>query len=492
MGASSTKLVQDIVNESTNESINNLFQRDQTNQSLVSENVIRQLIRTQDITSKGECQGIDIGTANIDSKLTYVANVTSSMAADIKSSLATTISSKLRQSQKIMKEMGANWGSVDNQEQDLHLRNIVTNIVENNITQETLNDQIADFVNTITQDIKVGDIVCESGKITVGAANITLEAQVDFMAKNITNQIMNNNLTQSILNDVKQEQTVEQKGLAGLVSAFLKGLLPLAIIAVAVFIGFALLGGQVTKSLLNWKLWLVVALLFGTYLLVAYLTHFWPFKKRFSVVLNDKGFRTGECKYDKNGPYDSKQKCEEALRDPTSTYFQDRFWGYDPDNKETPCTRYTQLVNIKGDKTIYASYATQEACEKDHQTIWIPDWQPNGSKADFVNKFGSQYDTDLYCSDASYGFYPSCKEGDAENVLTLPRPYFESEQECIDAIAPAKQELQFFPNCSYTNRGDVDPASCQYVKTNIEGGVDHSQGIGSAAVPFPNKDAMCG
>lgn len=486
MGASSTKLVQDIVNNVTNETVNNVFQSDKTSDSLLADNIIKQNITIKgNIVAKEGCEEIDIGKAKIASDIRYKSTITNKMTDDIKNQLSSKIANKLRQTQKLMQEMGANWGSINQDDAELHLKNIVKNIVKNSISQEILNQQLAQFNNGIYQHIDIGgDITCSAGKIIIGSGDIALKAQVEFVANNITDSIMSNNLTQSLTNDVSQSQSVTQTGIASVIGAIGKMLIPLAIIAGLFFLGVGIFGGQGVKAVTNWKLWLAVGAIFGLYILVAYFVKFWPFKQHYSPEIGPDKFRTGSCKPDKNGPFDSKSKCEADLQDPKSMWFENRFWGY-----EDKCKRYPQLVNTEKDKTIYAQYATEEDCNAAHKKIYVPQWTPGGSKSDYEKIFGSQSDGADYC-DKPYGYYElECQELDNPDTNTLQRPFFTTAEECKAAVQEGAQEKHFLPNCSYNSDGKIDQ-SCQYVINTIIGGPSNGTDIGQNT-PFKTKEDIC-
>ena len=472
MGGNSISVLQKVVNDSTLDSTSKVLQNANEDAYTLVKVSIDQQLKLGNLTLKNCSLEGNIGT--IDTDLKIVSQMSSSMTADLKANLTSDLTSKLQQNQEIMQELGSSFGSVNNFNQQSDLENLVKTVVDNAVQQDQIQQLLTDVNAAIKQQATAENIVCEDSKLKFNDANILLNAQISYVAQSISNGVLNSAVVQKLISDASQTQKVTQTGFATLLKAFL----PLLIVAGLVFVAFILGGKTTIQALTSWKLWAVVAAVFAIYMVVAYKAQFWPFPKHYSPVLDKDGLRENNCKEDKNGPFTSLQDCMSQVGNDKSSYYYEKFWGYDP--ADSKCKRYPKLVN--GD--IIAAYNSSDECTKDNQTIWMPEYSENQTLSNFQNKFGQEVTKSVTntCKSSTYGFYDQCsdKKLDLQKRDSL---YYLSKEECEKAIAPGQQTLQYIADCQN---------NCQYIKSYKKEGqyADTHFVPVSKSSPFPN-DLNC-
>jgi hypothetical protein len=487
MGGSNSKTIEDIVNDVTNSVTVKVFNSNKTDQTQLSDNTIRQIARDVHLENIN-CKTINVNDAVVNAKMGYVANAQTTMETDIQNELAQKLEEKLRQMQKLRTELGSNLFQFNNAEQELHLKNTIKNIVDTSVTNEVINNQLQAFNANIaqeTRDVFVKNLKCgPDGTLTVNRANVIVDAQANMVAKALTNNIMKNTLTQTLVQDIQQTQDVSHGGLAQLA----KALMPFLLLFAVLFFTVGKAGETGIKAVTNWKLW---AILFGLgvpVIILMYHFRIWPWKMYYSQEVDAEGLRTGKCKADKEGQYTSKQKCEAAAAEPKNAEYKGRFVGYD--KQAGVCRRFPDIV-AKGPNgtTIYATFTSDAECKAAHDDFWTPKYT---ATADSETTNLPTYP----CKQIGYR-YTRC---DPENMSTyvqdktiaeLPRLRYKSPEACLKAIAD--QKYIYVPNCILNDKGEATKETCEYQYGYI-GAEDANKPVGKLGrdVGYQNQNDICG
>lgn len=232
--------------------------------------------------------GAPLINQKIHGKFIVINDITADTANDIKILLKDKVRNDLSQIQKIVSEAGGNWGSNIDSKNSVDLSTELENIIEKNITHETLNEIVNQF--SISQD----GVVKNLGTIS-GSCTINQDMALDYTSSNIIASVIKNayesEVIKEIENKIKQEQVVDIKGLSDIITAVgesVSGVMqaamgPLVIIGILGFL-FLIGGGKLTfrsggsaSKLLGILLILIV---FGViaYLVYAKSAYKWPFE----------------------------------------------------------------------------------------------------------------------------------------------------------------------------------------------------------------------
>ena len=507
MGSTSSKTVEDIVNKASSDVSNSIFENTENKDSSIVENIINQIINIGNINSKN-CS-LDIGNANISSKLALVSEIDSNMTNAFQSELKTKLTNEVTNNQNIKREMLASLGSADKSTVETNVQSIISNIVDNSISQEQLNSHLLSFNNEIKQNINIKDLDVQCSVknpetiVKIGTAKISTEAQADFMSKVISESILNNNLTQKLVNQTSNAQSITSTGLASFVTAFGKMLIPLAIVGVLFILAPEVLGISVVKYASDWRLWAVLLLFLTIYIVFSWNKKIWPFHKWYAPKIDKNGLRLQECEEVKaeKGLYKSSNDCLKDINNPKSNYYWNKFWGYNPETKS--CSRYPSISNISKDKNgkpqiVKATFNTEEECDNyiSNNTYWSPNYVYTNKKA-FVDKFGDK--TKFLCENAPYSFYDKCEEKtlSPEELAQWPvdkKNSYKLKTECEAEYKPEKQILQYIPNCqtSLDSNNNINyNNSCQYINAYVKGD-ENKISVGFSAIPYTNEKDICG
>lgn len=514
MGLNNVKEINKLVNDTTNETVNNILQTVSQTNSQNFNNIINQRASNINITAKG-CKHVDLQKAKIKGDIKVVNSLSSKNVEDLKNDLTQKLTDTIKQKQKVKSELGGGWGLFSTTVQENDTENFVKNIIESSIDLDTINSNLTDINNIISQKLSTVNLNIDcttnpTGEVTLQDANIGLQTQVKALSDAISSNILSNSLFSDVTNAIDQSQTVEQQGFASLIA---KALLPLLAIFGILFLVF---GGSV-KALTNWKLWLVLVVLFSIYMLIAFFAKFWPFKQRFSPEINKNGLRTQNCIPDSKGAYDSKEKCFQDVNNPNSINYFDRFWGYNPYNEDGSqkkesdkdvvfCQQFPEyMTDVKcGNNTctLYNTFRNKKECDNfaNNRKRYTPKYNRNQSKDKFFGKFlGNLNDEDkkLFCNSNDYAFFDSCTEQiltpselTPEKLENPPWNYFEDKGKCEESVKPENQTLVYFPKC--TNSKSPYDGNCQYVRAkNPDDQIDRSYIPGPQDSMYQDKCTMC-
>lgn len=167
------------------------------------------------------------GNFTVQNELTSLCSMTNifktKSEADIKSLLKQAVDTSMSQKSEAVQGFAANIGSKQNQDSKTEVNNILSNIIDNNISMQTINecitssnpDQFLGYINY--NNIDVG-----------GDCNFTNKAQVQSLSSCLTDTIMkaaaDNSAVAEAVTKTDQAQKAEQKGISELVSAIFSGL----------------------------------------------------------------------------------------------------------------------------------------------------------------------------------------------------------------------------------------------------------------------------
>ncbi len=459
MGGSITKEVENITNQTVNEAVNNMLLSTSSDQRDTVESTISQVISLGNL----DCQNIDIGNIDQTVKMSYVTNLTSENISNLATTLATTLSNNMSQSQNIKRAMGSEWGTLDADEVETALNNIIQNIVQNTVTEKTVNQQVAFTYGSINQHILTGNIVCEN--LNAFNINVLIESQTKELSSSLTQALLNNNLSQKILNDANQTQDIEKSGIASILAGIMLPIIIIGGIAVIIFVfGFK----ETISKVLNWKFILVVSLIIAAYFTIAYFVKIWPWHRYYSIQIGADGFRTNQCeRNDNSGTFTSMDSCKKEINNPNSLWYYNKFWGFDSDQNK--CLRYTQafVAPATGStgRGIYASYNDQATCETDSAPANV--YYFNKTVGDFSAGWTGPTGGNIpfMCPNNNTTYSCQVMQTTDKNAADYPVPNYSTLEECNSNLN--NSNIYYVPYCNTESICGATGAnyndSCQYL-----------------------------
>ncbi len=269
--------------------------------------------------------------------INYVSNIGSEAISDIKSSLESSVEQNIEQIMDIMREMGASWGSYSDDDMALMIESRITQIINNTVTVDNVNNDLSSTVNLQKMVITIGGSIkgAECSKIS---QDIQLTISATKTLTNIINSVTSDSIMNRIIHDASQTLKKEETGFAGILKA-LTG--PFIII----LIGIIVAGKQGIQSLTNPKFMLVFAGLIAAWLTFSYFLKIWPFKKkgpRYGCQIISGKF-TGVCEENPDGKFSSLNECKINVAAGTACQ---QYWGCDT-NGGLPtgdCKQFTTVM----------------------------------------------------------------------------------------------------------------------------------------------------
>jgi len=285
MGAAESSQIIDIANSVYSEYITNILNQN-TNNSTFNFGASQQINLIIGPEGRMECDGGG-ATGLINQSITGDITVVNEITQDTTTQIATLLDSQsetgIQQYQELMTELGGLLGTYMNTENQTEITNAIHNIVQQNITQTTLNEIVQRF--QIDQSANVTILGVVSGECSINQ-NMMINIYSTAIIRNIVNNVIENVTETETTTDVEQSQTITVKGLSDLVSSIgdaVSGLLTAAIIplvivgiiVLAIGLGGAGIGGTFGKIMIGLMVFIVVG--FGIYMAVAASQKLWPF-----------------------------------------------------------------------------------------------------------------------------------------------------------------------------------------------------------------------
>jgi hypothetical protein len=208
--------------------------------------------------------------------VTILSKITSNMTVALKTALTSDTQSKTGQINKVISELGGNWGTSNSASTFQSVINRATQIIEENVTVKKLNQILTGVMIIQGIDLTIdGPIVCAHG----GTWTLSNDSQLNMVATSLITDLTNIGLTDTVISrivsDAQQSATVHAQGLQGLLGA-LTG--PIVALIIAGIIAFALLGTQTIKSATDPKFLMVMGGVAVLYVIVAYFRKWVPFR----------------------------------------------------------------------------------------------------------------------------------------------------------------------------------------------------------------------
>jgi len=353
----------DISKQTINSTINSISE-------IVNENLSRSV---KDIASISQnVQNIRLIVDNCKIKnltLEQLTEVNAQMVTEINEMDCSAISTKLQREaknsgelvKKVLKEMGADLGSVNVDETVMNITTNIQEVVKNKVVKENMDKVIQSVCNLQGADLILRN--CEMGDV-----NVSQKIIVKMVAKTIANSVMNsiidNESIQRMANDAKAQITVEKKGLAQFVAAFGEAFSkvvsaftkPMTIVIIAIIIGLVI-GGALflkffqLKQLFNFKV--IIAIVIGIILIITVIAVVSYVKSsgvklKYGCEFDSKGMATGKCveltEGDVNAIAATKEQCEKYIKDKKACF---QYWGCEKgqDGKSTGNCKQFKTAN---------------------------------------------------------------------------------------------------------------------------------------------------
>ncbi len=204
----------DVANNVFSSQVANILQRNTNNivTNVTADQKASFVVKNSDVNCT---DSIPLISQSMTGSVVIASNISQSTTADIKTLIQSTLSSSSEQSQKAVNELFGGIGI--NTQQSTNLQNAVQTVIENNVTQDTLNNAVNQV--SFNQD---GNIVIESSTYTGPCAtdqNMVLNIQAQNVIGSIVSTVMENTQVTDIINEVKQAQDVENKGLSDVIKS---------------------------------------------------------------------------------------------------------------------------------------------------------------------------------------------------------------------------------------------------------------------------------
>ena len=382
MGGSLTKNVSDLVSEIFNSAITKVYTDNSNNIRVFNNNILESDIKLENV----KCKVIDI-RVTILSDTKIITQFTTENIADIKNNIQNEINNRSEQiSQAVIGFLGG-LGKNDSVENVTNITNRAVTIIFNSITSQNLNQIILSVSNIVSSKVEIKNI---EGELCTFIASIQSIQLIDNVVKNVQKSLVTDEILNRIVTDIKQTATLEQKGID---SVFTSLIIIIAIIAVVIIVGLIVIAATGAKALTNPKFWItivvVLAIIVGAWLGLAYGFKFYPFKEtqtQFWGCAKEISDTTGalvnkgKCQLVTNaveGPYTTKAACEADAAKGVGLCPQ--YWG---------CARGASGVFSGGcaqyDSPLYGTYSTKNSCQIAAgstpicQTVFACDQTPDG------------------------------------------------------------------------------------------------------------------
>ena len=247
MGQKKSKQISETTNNMLNKNITNILNKttNKTSNSFNAGQSVR-LIATNGSTVR--CGG-DLNLKNLSGPITVslVNSISNKTATELKTLLKNNAQNVVEQNEKAMAEMGGLIGTNMTSEQKTKVATTISNIIETNVTNETLNEAVNAF--SFTQD---GEIALSDGSTldVSGDCNVTNEsAGIEFQAENIIGNVIKtvaeSDAFTEVINETKQSQELEVKGLSDLVGSLGDAISGMISASTGPIIAFFVVGGLV-------------------------------------------------------------------------------------------------------------------------------------------------------------------------------------------------------------------------------------------------------
>lgn len=214
MGAEqSTESATKIVNQIMNESVTNVLQKNKNNitTDIKAGQTARFLVEGSDI----ECtNGVALINQEMKGSMTIASNISQETTTELKTLLENAASSNSDQMNKMMTEFLGGMSKMDAKTKS-DIENKIKSVITTNITVDNVNE----ILNRISAQ-QNGDVVIKNSKfrgVCTINQNMALSIQANNILGNIVKTVMDNKAVSGIINEVKQKNEIEAKGLADVV-----------------------------------------------------------------------------------------------------------------------------------------------------------------------------------------------------------------------------------------------------------------------------------
>jgi hypothetical protein len=244
MGAKESKQISNTTNQMLNKNITNILNKtaNTTSNNFVAGQSVKLVAKNG---STFRCEGnftMKNLSGPIDVKL--VNSISNETSTELKALLKNAAANVVKQNEKTFTEMGGLIGTMMSSEQETNLTNIIENVIENNVTNETFNDAVNGFSFGQTNEI-----VLDDGSTFISGSDCELNNEmmgISFQAENIIGNVVKtvaeSESFNEAINEAKQTQELEAKGLSDLVDSLGDALSGIIGAATGPFIAFVIGG----------------------------------------------------------------------------------------------------------------------------------------------------------------------------------------------------------------------------------------------------------
>jgi len=377
MGANQSQIDQLVDNETLQKNVTNvMINTSNTNTNSVSVNQSNQ-ITFGDGVDFSKCDFLLQNTANVN--VTYLSKIDSQTVVDMKSALKSDIENTVKQTVKIIRELGGSIATDNDDNISQTIKNRITQIIEKNVSVKKVNT-IMNGTFTIQNNALV---LGKNSKCVDSKFTLSNDLVMKMVATNVISDIVkianDDDSMIRIKNDVTQDATIKADGFAGLLRA-LTG--PLIAIVIAGIAAFTVLGKQGLQSVTDPKFMLIFGGVFVAYIVVAYFVKIFPFKKKRAGAPSDlpqpwvcqqhtsgpsKGYNTGQCsKWIGSAPpptgvrtFDTQSECNAQSSTACPMY-----WGCEKDPSKDELSWFTGKCT-QYDNALDGPYPDRSRCDDD-------------------------------------------------------------------------------------------------------------------------------
>ena len=267
-------------------------------------------------TARILCKELNITQLNATKMdMKYLDSVSNEMANDLKAQLTSEVNNTVSQIQKIIRDISL---SSSNDQQTMDIITRINQVINSSVNVETLNKILRQTVTFQGNDLVINGTI-EGDLCNIRQANdLQLKMFAQTVTSNIVTNVLDDQIINRIVNDIKQSQEIVQVGLASL-------LLAVGLCALSCLAGLASTLKAGADPLLKalGPILLVLTLLVIAYLLIAYFVEIWPFQNsHYGCEISATGIATGQCvqipksdpDFEKKGIFKTKDACMDAVK----------------------------------------------------------------------------------------------------------------------------------------------------------------------------------
>jgi hypothetical protein len=336
MGSSKSKQVINIMNDISNKSVLNILQRNMNEQNTTVRTVQNARVKLGP-RAYVECTNANGTLINqtLNGTFRVLSNTDAQTTSDLKSFFENNLDNDISQVISQMQQMGGGIGNMNKHDNYMQIKNQVQNLIEKNITQESVNRDIKQFKFEQNGDLQI--LGYYKGPCTFINQDMLLELQANGIVSSLAKAVTEDRTVNEIVNKASQETEIVQTGIAEVVDSIGEAvskvvkavgttmMMPLIILGVAALIILGG-GGALAKGVSSNKKGIVIGLLvIGVILLIGGVIWYFVNKQKQQQQDEKGGYASKECE-----PLRAKvqQIYDEALKEPDQESYYEFLKSY--------------------------------------------------------------------------------------------------------------------------------------------------------------------